>query len=384
MNLERLSQGAFIALAMTACGGAPPVERESAVQAPVRVAVEAMGKEMVAQTIPLTGVLRPRRQATISSKVMANIRTVAVEEGQRVSVGQPLVALDHQDLSAAVAVVRARRDEAEAAIASGRQAISAAESQLVLARVTHERYETLLSKESASQHEYDVAEAGLRAAEAAVEQAHAQTSQAEAGRSQADAQIVAAETMLGNASIAAPIAGVVTRRFVDPGDMANPGMPLLEIEKGGEYRLEAPVPESLIATVRVGQELRVAIEALGASGPQKGRIAQIDRAASDASRTFLVKVAVESSASLRSGLYGQVFLPTGDRPVLSVTATAVEERGQLRSVFTSENGVAHRRLITVGQLAGDHYEVLSGLESGARVILDPSAVSDGSRVEERR
>jgi RND family efflux transporter MFP subunit len=276
------------------------------------------------------------------------------------------------------------RSEAEAAVASGRQAISAAESQLVLARVTHERYETLLSKESASQHEYDVAEAGLRAAEAAVEQARAQTSQAEAGQNQADAQIVAAETMLGYASIVAPIAGVVTRRFVDPGDLANPGVPLLEIEQAGEYRLEVPVPESLIGTVRVGQELRVAIEALGEGGPQTGRIAQIEHSASDASRTFLVKVAVPSSSGLRSGLYGQVFLPTGDRAVLSVAATTVEERGQLRSVFTVEDGVAHRRLVTVGQLTDGRYEVLSGLEAGSRVVLDPSAVSDGSRVEERR
>jgi multidrug efflux pump subunit AcrA (membrane-fusion protein) len=383
----RLDQRILMVLAvvlLASCGGAPPAETESAPQTPVRVEVEQLAAETISQTVPLSGVVRARRQATIAAQVMGHVRQVAVEEGQRVSAGQTLIELDDQQLKSGVAAALAMREEADAAIAAGGQGVSAAEAQLALANATHARYETLLSKKSASQQEYDVAEAGLKAAQAALEQARASTAQAQAKRAQAEAQIFSAETVLGFARVSAPIAGIVTQRFVDPGDLANPGMPLLEIEQTGEYRLEAAVPESLISMIRVGQQVGVAIEALGESGPTEGRIAQIDPSADDASRTFTVKVALESHAGLRSGLYGQLLLPGGERGGLSVPSSAVVSRGQIQSVFAVQDGTARLRLVSLGALLDGRYEVLSGLTAGDRVVLDPSAVVDGSPVEERR
>jgi RND family efflux transporter MFP subunit len=276
------------------------------------------------------------------------------------------------------------REEAGAAIAAGRQAVIAAEAQLALAAVTHERYQTLLSKKSASRQEYDVADAGLKAAQASVEQARASTAQAEARMAQAAAQLASAETMLSYGRISAPMAGVVTERFVDPGDLASPGMPLLEIEQTGEYQLEAAVPESLISALRVGQQVGIAIESLGESGPTEGRIAQINPAADAASRTFTVKVALGSPAGLRSGLYGQLLLPGAERSGLSVPSSAVVSRGQIQSVFTVEDATARLRLVTLGDLLDGRYGVLSGLTAGDRVVLDPADITDGSPVEERR
>jgi multidrug efflux pump subunit AcrA (membrane-fusion protein) len=371
-------------VALAACGGTPPAETESAPRTPVQVEVEQLSVETIQQTVALTGVVRARRQATIAAQVMGAVLRVAVEEGQRVSAGQALIELDDQQLASSAAAARAMRDEADAAIAAGGQGVSAAEAQLALATVTHQRYETLLSKKSASQHEYDVAEAGLKAAQAALEQARANTAQAQAKRAQAESQLASAETMLGYAQITAPIAGIVTRRSVDPGDLASPGMPLLEIEQAGEYRLEAAVPESLISAIRVGQQVGVSIESLGESGPTQGRIAQINPTADDASRTFTVKVTMGSQSGLRSGLYGQLLLPGGERSGLSVPSSAVVSRGQMQSVFTVEEGTARLRLVTLGELADGRYEALSGLTAGDRVVLDPSGVSDGSPVEERR
>lgn len=370
--------------ALAACGGAPPAEMTSAPKTPVRVEVERLTAETSPQTVALTGVVQARRKATIAARVMGSVRRVAVEEGQRVSAGQPLIELDDQQFASGVSAARAMRAEADAAIAAGRQAVLAAEAQLALAAVTHERYRMLLSKQSASQHEYDVAEAGLKAAQASVEQARASTAQAEAKKAQAEAQLASAETMQGYGRISAPMAGVVTERFVDPGDLASPGMPLLEIEQAGEYQLEAAVPESLISALRVGQQVGVAIQSLGESGPTEGRIAQIDPAADAASRTFTVKTSLGSQSALRSGLYGQLLLPGEERSGLSVPSSAVVSRGQIQSVFTVEDGTARLRLVTLGQLLDGRYAVLSGLSAGDRVVLDPSAVTDGSPVEEPR
>lgn len=384
MNIRRWGYGAAAAVLLISCGGTPVEESASEPRVPVTVQVETLVESSHPQTVPLTGVVRPRRQVTIAAQVMGYVKGVSVEEGQRVSVGEPLIALANDGLEASTAAARAGEDQAEAAILVAQHATIAAEANLALAQASYDRYEGLLAKESVSQQEFDVATAGLRTAEAAVEQARAQTSRAEASRSEAVAQITSADTMLGYASITSPIIGVVTTRMVEPGDLANPGQTLLEIEETGEYRLESPVPESLIASVRVGQEVAVAIDALGEGGPTVGRIAQIDRSADAASRTFLVKVAVRSSPGLRSGLYGQVFLPADQRTILTVPADAVVERGQLHTVFTVTGGMAERRLVTLGQLSEGSYEVLSGLDAGERVILDPFTVSDGSAVEERR
>lgn len=384
MRLDRRISTVLAVAVLAACGGTPPEKTETAPKTPVRVEVEQLAVETTAQAIPLTGVVRARRQATIAAQVMGAVRRVAVEEGQRVAAGQALIELDDQQLTSGLAAAQAMREEADAAIEAGKQAVSAAEARLSLAQVTHERYQTLLSKKSASQQEYDVAEAGLKAAQAALEQARASTVQAQAKRAQAEAQTASAKTMLGYAHITAPIAGIVTKRSVDPGDLANPGMPLLEIEQTGEYRLEAAVPESLISTIRVGQQVGVKIDSLGDSGPTEGRIAQIDPAANDASRTFTVKVALGSPVGLRSGLYGQLLLQGAERSGLSVPSSALVARGQIQSVFTVEDATARLRLVTLGQLLDDRYEVLSGLTAGDRVVLDPSGVTDGSPVEERR
>jgi hypothetical protein len=128
----------------------------------------------------------------------------------------------------------------------------------------------------------------------------------------------------------------------------------------------------------------VAIESLGDSGPTEGRIAQNDPSADDASRTFTVKVTLGPHAGLRSGLYGQLLLPGGERSGLSVPSSAVVSRGQMQSVFAVQDGTARLRLVRLGALLDGRYEVLSGLAAGDRVVLDPSAVADGSPVEERR
>ena len=384
MRLDQRIPTVLAVALLAACGGAPPAETETAALTPVRVEVEQLAAETISRAVPLMGVVRARRQATIAAKVMGYVRQVTVEEGQQVSAGQPLIELEDQQLASGVAAARAMREEADAAIEAGRQGVRAAEAELALAKVTHGRYQTLLSKKSASQQEYDVAEAGLKAAAATLEQARASTAQAQAKRARAEAQISSAETMLGYTHVSAPMAGIVTQRFVDPGDLANPGMPLLEIEQAGGYRLEAAVPESLISTIRVGQQVEVAIEALGESGPTNGRIAQIDPSADDASRTFTVKVALGPHTGLRSGLYGQLLLPGGERSGLSVPSSAVISRGQIQSVFAVQDGTAHRRLVSLGELLAGRYEVLSGLAVGDRVVLDPSGVVDGSPVEERR
>jgi len=298
----------------------------------------------------------------------------------QVSAGQTLVELDSGEMQAQLEAAQAMRAEAEAAIAAAGQATAAAEAQRDLAASTHKRFEELLGKKSVAQQEYDEVAARLRSAEAGLALARSQQSQAEAKRAQADAAIAQANLMLGYAKVSAPVNGVVTSRMVDPGALASPGMPLLEIEQGGGYRLEVAVPESDAGRLHPDQEMAIRIDALGDESPTSGRIVEIVPAVDPGSRTFIAKIALPNHPLLRSGLYGKAFLAGRPRESLTVPLSAVVERGQLRSVFVVEGGQVRRRLVTLGEQRAGRLEVLSGLTAGDEVVLNPESAVDGAPV----
>ncbi len=377
-----LLAGVLVTLCIfSSCAGAPHEAPEAARREPVSVRVETLARASSAASTAVVGTVEARRTVTVASKIMAYIKRITVDEGSAVDAGQTLVTLDDDELKTAAAGAEAMKAEAEGAIAAADQAIASAQAQLDLAQATFKRYQDLLAKDSVAKQEFDEAQARLRLAQAGVEQAQASKAQAQARRSQAEAQIAQARTMLTYATIAAPASGVVTKRMADPGSLAAPGAPLLEIELG-PYRLEVAVPESQVGALRVGQTLPIQIEALGKSGPSSGRIVEIRPTANPGSRTSTVKIGV-SGAGIRSGLYGRAFLPGDEHDILTVPASAVVERGQLRSVFVVEDDIARRRLVTLGDSVDNRVAVFSGLEPGAKVIVDPSQVEDGAPVQPR-
>ena len=179
------------------------------------------------------------------------------------------------------------------------------------------------------------------------------------------------------AKLAAPFSGVVITRTVEPGNLATPGAPLLTIEQDGLYRLEASVDESKLASVRVGQAVEVAIDALTAN--LNARVSEIVPSVDAASRTYIVKVDLPATPQLRTGMFGRAIFPLGVQKVVAVPLAALAERGQLQSVFVVEDGVAHTRLVTTGRRAGDAVEVLSGLNAGEKVVLPVPAGLAGRR-----
>jgi RND family efflux transporter MFP subunit len=223
----------------------------------------------------------------------------------------------------------------------------------------------------------------LKGAQANYEMARARRGQLDSKVAQGEQAVRSAAVMRDYASMAAPFAGVVTARSVEPGNLATPGSPLLTIEQEGAYRLEASVDESRLPTVRVGQVVEVAIEALDRK--LNARVSEIVPAVDAASRSYVVKIDLPSIALLRSGMFGRALFPLGSRKVVVVPSAALIERGQLQSVFVAEDGIARTRLVTVGQRGKDNVEVLSGLSAGERIIAPvPVALQDGARLEVRQ
>ena len=335
--------------------------RHAAPSAPPEISGLATAKtEMVAipSTIDAVGTVYASESAVLSAQVSGRIIAVLVHEGDVVRAGQPLVRLDDAQARASVS----RQD---ASMASSRHQMEAAQTESELAASTLVRYQILRDRKSVSPQEFDEVSRRAQAANAQLESSRSQLTAAEAAASES-------RTVAGYAGVTAPFAGTITARHVDPGALATPGMPLLEISKAGPLELDATVDESMLSAINVGATISVTLPALSRS-PIEGRVADIVPAADSATHSFLIKVALSSMPGLHSGIYGTAAIATGTRNALLVPVGAVVAHGSLNSVWVvDENQIASLRYVTLGAPRGDSVEVLSGIGAGETVVLSPT------------
>jgi RND family efflux transporter MFP subunit len=259
---------------------------------------------------------------------------------------------------------RSAADQATAALAVAEKEVSAADSDLVLAQTTLQRYQQLYDKKSVSPQEFDEIKARYQSEEA-------RRDMTRAGQAQASAALTQAQNSLSYTRIRAPFSGVVTEKKADAGTLASPGMPIFTIEDTRSFRLEVTVDESDIRLVHVGQVVPVTIDALG-DIQLPGKIVQIVPAADTASHSFLVKVELPAETRLRSGFFGRARFPRGEGAALLIPRTSLVERGQLQGVYLLDaNQIAGLRYVTLGRSTGDQVEVLSGLEAGEKLVAAP-------------
>jgi len=314
------------------------------------------------QQLPLnirsTGTVHARQTAIVSAQVVGRIQQVLVREGDSVRAGQTLVVIDG-------AAQRASVDQAQAGVKAAQSEQVAAQTNAKLAASTLERYRQLEAQKSVSPQEMDEVTQRAAAASARLE---AVSSQTDAAR----AQVAGAHTMLGYTRLVAPFGGVVTARKADPGTMASPGVPLLQVDQAGALQLQATVDESAIATVRKGMKVQVAID--GASSTDlSGTVAEIDPAADPGSHSFTIKIDLPSSIHTRAGMYGTAAFANGVRQAIVIPRSAVVLRGSLACVYVLDaQGIAQLRYLTLGATQGNLVEVLSGISAGEKLVDDPS------------
>jgi membrane fusion protein, multidrug efflux system len=348
------------------------------------------------------GTVRAKITSVLSSRALGHVVALHVREGERVKAGQLLIEIDDRDGNVQLRKARAGLREAEDLaqevdrnIQAAEAAIQAVEAEQVLSLSTYNRYKSLLEKKSVSRQEFDQAEARYRARSAELERAKAQSKSLLARRDQvlaridqAKAEVAAAEISLGYARIRSPMKGVVAAKQTEIGVLAIPGAPLLTIEDDAHYRLEAAVEESLLGKIRLGDSLRVSIDAFG---PEEwtGQVAEISPASDPASRSGIVKVDLprgggkEGLKPLRSGLFGKARFPTGPRSLIAIPAKAIVQHGQLQGVYVVDSANLIRlRLIQTGKTFGERMEVLAGLRDGEKILVAGlEKVQDGCRVE---
>jgi len=212
--------------------------------------------------------------------------------------------------------------------------------------------------------------------------ARAKRQQLDARVHQADEAVAQTKLQASFANVIAPFAGTVIERKAEPGMLASPGTPIVVIEQGGAYRLEASVDETRLAKIRAGMTVRVHLDAFDKD--LSARVGEVVPALDPGSRSFTVKINLPAVQGLRSGVFGRALFEFGDRETLAVPASALVHDGQVDRLFVAENGVARGRLVKAGMRSGEQVEILSGLSVGEPVIdRPPQGLSDGARIEVR-
>jgi RND family efflux transporter MFP subunit len=331
-------RAALLACALLApLGACGPVAapRSGAVPPARAVPVARADRSQRAIETDVVGTVRAVREASIAPLLGGTVAEVRVGIGAAVRAGDTLVRLSAREVEARLAQTQAvsalaARERDRAVTLEQRGAIPLAQ------------YEAALSR-------WDVARAG-----------------------EAEARTVAERQALR-----APFAGVITAKLVEVGDTALPGQRLLVLEDRRAFRFEARVPATGGDDLRLGDRLPVRVE--GLAGELEGRVAEIQPAADDATRTRLIKLDLPAAAGVRSGQFGRALLTTGRSLAVTIPAGAVARRGQLETVFVVEAGVARLRLVRAGRERQGRVEILAGLSGGEAVAL-VADLTDGERV----
>lgn len=269
--------------------------------------------------------LRARAQVEVLPKQTGVIARILVEEGAVVRAGQPLAALDSEEWE-----LQARQAEARA-----RAAADAA------ARAVQLQGQGLISDQ-------------------------------EVERLQSDAQVVQADLELArlrvrNAVIAAPIAGVVTHREVERGQLINSSTPAFRVADISRLEAVVGVPEREASRVQVGQLARLRIEGRPAV---QGRVARVRPVVDPGSGTVQVVVEVDPDQGIRAGQFVNVDIVTetlADRYTLPRTAVLVD--GAAPRVFAVSGGRAQEREVGLGASQAERVEIRSGISAGDTVVV---------------
>jgi membrane fusion protein (multidrug efflux system) len=291
----------------------------------------------------LSGAIEPERSATVRAEISAAVMQTFAEPGQRVAAGALLGRLDDTAI----------RDQA----LSARAAVSTAQNAYDIAKRELERAEALMKAGAIAERDLERARNGALAAETQL--ANARAIYASAQKQQNRTQIVA------------PFAGVVSDRQVNAGDVVSPGTALFTVVDPSTMRLEASVPATALALVRVGLPVEFTVAGYE-SRRFTGRVTRVNPTADPATRQVRILATIPNvGAALVGGLFaeGRVAAETRTAPVVPVAA--VDERGVRPSVMRIKNGRVEKIEIELG-LRDDQTETVearSGVVPGDTVLL---------------
>ena len=298
-------------------GQKTPVTLEFAPEDLTHVALKPL-----ARWLPVSGALQPVNQATVKAKVSGDVRHIAVREGETVKAGQVLVRIDTADL--------------EARLVEKIGALESARAQLAMAEKTRTSNQALLKQNFISQNAYDNSESSLSVTQGSVKSA--------------EAQVQLARNALRDAIVTSPLAGIVAKRHVQPGEKVAFDSPLVTVVDLKDMELQAVVPAVDVPELVIGMPVDLAIDGFG-ERRFSGRIERINPATEAGTRAILVYVGIPNAdRSLRGGMFatGRIAL-AADAPAPTLPQTAIRTEAGQTFIWSIDNGKLVRRIVVIGR-----------------------------------
>ncbi len=381
------------------------------------------------------GKIAANETVQIVSKLAGKVERVNVQEGFTVKKGDVLVQLETDDLLQQVnqaqagvaaakaklsdAVTGARMQEIEAAQSAVDQALSAvrsadavveqAKAALDYVRRNYNRtrngydtglatkddldkmeleyekaktgYEQAVAQQKAMQAQLSAAESKLSLLKAGATPGTIEALKADVSRNEAALQL--AENALKNAAIRSPINGVVIRKNVNPGEMAQPGMPLITVVNMDEVKVEVSVPEDQVNLIQEGSAAEIKVTNVPGKSFQ-GIVSFVSPVSDPNSNTFPVKLTVKNpDRLLRAGSVAEVSFAGGERTSLELPKSALVHKDNKTYVFKFDNGVVHQVAVETSEKNDDWVYVKQGasLKNNDRIVVNSDdRLADGAKV----
>ncbi len=308
--------------------------------------ISTIEPQTLVQVVKVTGSLEPQQQTQLASQVSGRVVAVMARPGDAVSEGDVLLQLDTESL-------RIQLNQQTSTAEATRAQLGLAESQLL--RTT------------------DLIERGL-ASSSALEQAQSSANALRANLAALDGQVEAARIAVQNATLKAPLDGIISERNVRPGQTVQQGTSLFTIVDLATLELNGAAPVGTSAQLAKGQVVTITIEGLP-NRTFEGIVDRINPIAVAGTRTIPVYVSLENEEGvLRGGMFATGQIVVADRPdALAVPQGALREDAEGFYVLKLADGKVVRQAIEQGDSWNGNrlVEITSGLTAGDVVVTAP-------------
>lgn len=291
---------------------------------PAKIKVAPVTQEEVAQTRTVIGVLYYERISHISTELAGLVESVEVNQGDVVKKGDPLVILNTEILDEEINFQQAKLEQIELRIANVEK--------------NYKRLERLFGKAGVSERERD---------NALFEYENAQI---EKQATQATLQKLKIQKK--RSEISAPFNGIILTKDVDSGSWVQPGRQLVSIGSSEDLFIRAPISESILRYIELGQTLPVTITAFGKE--LTGTLEDIDPVADMKTKNVFLKISIEPQGLIAQNMTATVSVPASTRQQLSIISRASLVKFQGKDfVYTVKEGKAAILPVNIVAYLGD-------------------------------
>jgi membrane fusion protein (multidrug efflux system) len=305
-------------------------------------------------SLRLTGSLKGERETDLAANAAGRVSKTTVERGDEVQQGTLLAQLDTSGANLSLA-------EAQVQVASSK-------TQDNINRAECARYDLLKQKGAISDLEYDQATAKCKTAPLSLKAAQVRRS-------------IAAKNV-GDGTIRAPFAGVVSERYVDVGEYVQASSKVVSIAQIGELRLEFAVPEANVPMMKVGADVEFQVAAYPEK-PFHGTVRFVSGAVRASTRDLVAEALVKNTDRLlKPGMFADVALAAGIEKLPGLPQSAIFERQGKKRVYVVADGRLQERVVQIGPAVGERLAVRDGVKAGEKVATGKlEGLQNGARVE---